>query len=243
MMKKTVIIAILAAVMLTAKAQERVGTWSVIPKIGLSFAKMTDNTIYVGLLDGASNLTNSPKYKPGLMAGVDIDYQLLDKASITLGAIYSQQGCKYKDMNVLDFQDTKTAVYTQYKNVEYRLQYINIPLTFNYYVFRNFAVKAGVQLDIPIAAKMGLKYVDMTIDKTTNTRTYGTEEELDADIQPMYKKVGCSIPVGISYEYENVILDLRYNIGLTEMAKSEYGGGSRNQVFALTVGYKIPLND
>ena len=48
-----------------------------------------------------------------------------------------------------------------------------------------------------------------------------------------------SIPVGLSYEYKSFVLDVRYNIGVTKIVKDEKGN---NSTFAITLGYKIPLN-
>ena len=47
-----------------------------------------------------------------------------------------------------------------------------------------------------------------------------------------------SIPVGISYEYMNVCLDARYNIGVSKIADGDSG---RNSVFQITLGYKFKL--
>lgn len=54
------------------------------------------------------------------------------------------------------------------------------------------------------------------------------------------KKVNVSIPVGLSYEYMNVILDARYHIGLTKVNKAD-AGDSKNKVFTFTVGYRFGL--
>ena len=47
-----------------------------------------------------------------------------------------------------------------------------------------------------------------------------------------------SIPVGASYEYQNFVLDARYNIGVTKVID---GLDCRNSVFQLTLGYKFKL--
>ena len=47
-----------------------------------------------------------------------------------------------------------------------------------------------------------------------------------------------SVPVGISYEYMNVCLDARYNIGVSKIADGDAG---RNSVFQITLGYKFKL--
>ena len=55
-------------------------------------------------------------------------------------------------------------------------------------------------------------------------------------------KVSLSIPVGISYEYRNVALDLRYNIGVSHVYKEQSSYDvSRGQTVMLTLGYGIDL--
>ena len=55
-------------------------------------------------------------------------------------------------------------------------------------------------------------------------------------------KVSLSIPVGISYEYRNVALDLRYNIGVSHVYKEQSSyDTSRGQTVMLTLGYGIDL--
>ena len=52
------------------------------------------------------------------------------------------------------------------------------------------------------------------------------------------KSVALSIPVGLSYEISNVVLDARYNWGVT---KAFDGLDSKNSVFQVTIGYKFQL--
>lgn len=55
-------------------------------------------------------------------------------------------------------------------------------------------------------------------------------------------KVSLSIPVGISYEYRNVVLDLRYNIGVSHVYKEQSSyDASRGHTVMLTLGYGIDL--
>lgn len=46
-----------------------------------------------------------------------------------------------------------------------------------------------------------------------------------------------SIPVGLSYEISDFVIDARYNFGVTKVAE----GDSKNSVFQFTVGYKFAL--
>ena len=45
-----------------------------------------------------------------------------------------------------------------------------------------------------------------------------------------------AVPVGLSYEYKNLVIDARYNIGLTRMVEDDE---SRNRTFQFTIGYKM----
>ena len=49
-------------------------------------------------------------------------------------------------------------------------------------------------------------------------------------------KFDLSIPVGLSYEFNRITFDARYNIGLTKLIKGE---DIHNKVFVLTLGYKF----
>ena len=55
---------------------------------------------------------------------------------------------------------------------------------------------------------------------------------------PNVNKVDLTIPVGLSYEFCNVVVDARYNWGLTKVIKEQK---VRNSVFQFTVGYKFEL--
>lgn len=55
-------------------------------------------------------------------------------------------------------------------------------------------------------------------------------------------KVNLSIPVGIAYEYRNVAIDLRYNIGVTHVYKEQdMYDVSRGKTVMLTLGYGFDL--
>jgi hypothetical protein len=49
------------------------------------------------------------------------------------------------------------------------------------------------------------------------------------------------IPVGLSYEYKNVVLDARYYFGLTKIDNTENPEDVRNRYFSVTLGYRFHL--
>ena len=110
-----------------------------------------------------------------------------------------------------------------YNNVKTtsKLDYINIPIMANVYVAKGLAVKLGVQPAFNVNSEV----------KVSGGK-YSTSADADA------KSFDFSIPVGISYEYSNVVLDARYNWGLTKVAD---GSDSKNSVFQITLGYKFDL--
>jgi hypothetical protein len=93
--------------------------------------------------------------------------------------------------------------------LKYNLGYINVPVMANVYVIPGLAVKLGLQ-------------PGFCIDKD-DTKA---------------KSVDLAIPVGLSYEYNNFVLDGRYNFGVTK-AVSKFD--AKNSVFQITLGYKFEI--
>ena len=94
-------------------------------------------------------------------------------------------------------------------SVTWAPSYVNIPVVANVYVVKNLAVKLGVQPGFCVGKdKIKVNTFDL------------------------------SIPVGLSYEYNNFVVDGRYNFGVTNVAK---GFNTKNSVFQFTVGYKFEL--
>lgn len=54
------------------------------------------------------------------------------------------------------------------------------------------------------------------------------------------KKLNLSLPLGVSYEYKNLCLDLRYNLGMTDVIDLS-GSSSKNRTIMLTLGYGIKI--
>ena len=68
--------------MLPAMAQPKVGTVSVLPRVGVALANLPGDKMYIAGGVG-DNMTYSARYKAGLMAGVDIDWQFMPNLSAT----------------------------------------------------------------------------------------------------------------------------------------------------------------
>ena len=90
----------------------------------------------------------------------------------------------------------------------------------DFYVARGLALKTGVQFGFLMNAKAD-----------------------EGDIKNSCEKFNFSIPVGISYEISNFVLDIRYNIALTKVNKYDSGHNEKNRsdLVQFTVGYKFEL--
>lgn len=111
-------------------------------------------------------------------------------------------------------------------DVTYKMDYITVPVVANFYIVKGLAIKAGVQPGFNIKANME------------------ASNNVNADFDEAVKKFDLSIPVGLSYEFHNVVLDARYNLGVTKMFDlGKVDLDTKNLAFQLTLGYKFTLKD
>ena len=163
-----------------------------------------------------ANLTEVKGSDPrvGLVAGVEGEYQASDIFSVSAGVLYSMQGSKY-EYELLN---------QKYKSTN-KLDYINVPIMANVYVTKGLAVKLGVQPGFNVSSS-----------NKQEVNTFAGSGSSTFDVKA--KSVDFSIPVGLSYEYNNFQLDARYNWGLT---KAFENSKAKNSVFQITLGYKFDL--
>ena len=159
--------------------------------------------------------TDDADARIGFTAGAEVDYQVTDMFALTAGALYSQQGCKFGE----------GVTYATIK-----LDYINIPILANFYIVDGFALKIGIQPGFLVNDKMKVEADGVSMEIGAD-QLFGGNSLKDIDF---------SIPVGASYEFSNVKLDVRYNFGVSPAIKV-FGESSMNSVFQLTVGYKFAL--
>ena len=187
-------IAVMAVVALTANAQNTLrdnGSFTLQPKVGIG----------VGTLDGTwtTAVGVDRKSRIGFLAGAEAEYYTNEWLGIAAGLNYAQQGWKLEGT--------------------YKLDYLNIPITANFYVLQGLALKTGVQLGFLLSAKA---------------------ESLN--IKDAYESVNFSIPIGLSYEYENLVFDARYNIGVSTVNKNSNSDNKYHSgLVQFTIGYKFQL--
>lgn len=229
-MKKLMMIAALLVATVSANAQFEAGTFSLQPKIGGVISKVSNMPdIKIPTAAGVS-LDADKSFYAGALIGVEAEYQLADMFSLAAGLNFAMQGCQWEDTELKIGGES-----LKLKDNKIQLNYLNLPIVANVYLFKGFAVKTGVQLGFLLSAKR--KY-DMTgsIGGSSATVKY------DEDVKDQCKKFDVSIPIGVSYQVPTVpvYIDARYNLGLTKIVK-DIDESVKNQVFQLTVGYKFAL--
>ena len=155
------------------------------------------------------------KPRLGIVGGAEFEYQIMQKLSLSAGMLYSQQGEKAKIKETFQVTD-----------ITAKTDYLNFPILANVYVAKGLAVKFGVQPGVNV--KAGYSVNNSSFEWEGNLSYYGIH----------VKTFDLAIPVGLSYELKNFVIDARYNIGVTKMAE---GDESRNRTFQFTIGYKKDL--
>lgn len=161
-----------------------------------------------------STLTNwdDAKMKVNLVYGVEFEHFFTEDFSAAAGLLFTNQGAKFEGENQM------------------KLYYAAFPITANYYVLPGLAVKAGVQPAYRVKAQ--LKDGDMTVDFDRYIETVFNDDDFNMP------KFELEIPVGLSYEYNGITLDARYNFGLTKLITG-IDDAIYQRVIVVTLGYKF----
>ena len=213
-----------------AQAQPKWGTWSVVPHVGVSFANLTKDAINVPY-----NGTSHSQTRIGFSGGADVYYQLTDKLALSGGVAYTQAGCNFKDIPA----DLNAKHGTVFHNAYFNLGYVDVPLLAHIYISKDLALSIGCQPSFLTKATSQTEMQDYETDGKGGIK-YDKNEVSEGDVKHWYKKTAFAIPVGISYEYENVMLTARYNFGLSNVYGHDLGD-SKNRIITVSVGYKFNL--
>lgn len=234
----TIVMLLLSTVGAVAQGTEEspVGKFSVIPRIGVVLSNWSNNKVYL-TEDNVEAMKS--KYQAGFLGGVDVEYRATEQVGVSLGAYYAKQGFKWPSMQTESKKDGQTVL-SGTNNQHVDLNYIQVPLLVKAYVTRQFCMMVGVQAGFLCGdGKYKGEASEVIIDKDGNS-TYNEKEPFNVPWPA--KKVDISIPIGVSYEYQNVILDARYNLGLSKVDKvANMPSQSKTNAFTFSVGYRFTL--
>lgn len=108
--------------------------------------------------------------------------------------------------------DVSTATSSQ----ALELAYVNIPILLKFYLVGGLNLQAGPQFGFLASASQG-----------------GT------DIKNMVKGMDTSVALGAGFDISKFVIDARYNLGLSEINDAAGSTAAKNQVFQLSVGFKL----
>ena len=199
-MKKMMMIAAMMVATVAAKAQFEPGTFTLQPKVGVTLATISsDNT----------------KFKFGMAAGIEGQYQLNNWFGLSAAVMYSQQGAKAKNYDL-----------------KLNTEYINIPVMAKFYVTKGLSLNVGLQPGFMTKAKA--KGDGRTIDVKSNCN------KVDFSI-PM--SIAYEFENGLSFEarYATGLTNVGKDAFDSTSSSWDKTFQNKNEVFMLTVGYKFSL--
>lgn len=228
-MKKMILLAAMAVATLGASAQARFEPGKCTMQIryggtGSMLSSMPDLN--------ANGKTIEATATGGYFFGVDVEYYLNERFSLSAGLNSSQAGTGWED-----YDYNLNGTYVEVTESALKTSYVSVPLTVNWYVLKGLALKTGVQFSHLTRAKNYslTEYSEGGVDYTTTA---------ESNCKNDFNKFDVSIPIGLSYEFKfPIVLDLRYNMGLTNVNKHDAidGKDHRNMQFVFTFGYKFRL--
>ena len=209
-MKKSLLLLAFLAMTVSAQAQHEEGDVTIQPRVGVTFSNITGDDLF----------SEDTKMKVNVTYGFEVEYSFTDKLSIAGGLLFTDQGYKF------DYYDINNSKYT----AKFNNYYAAVPITLNYYLVEGLAIKAGVQPAFRVKTKLVADGMKLDLDDAIDFLFQNKEVTVN--------KFDLMIPVGLSYEYKNIVFDARYNFGLIKVFKG-LDVTSRNSLITLTLGYKL----
>lgn len=135
----------------------------------------------------------------------------LTKIGIQPEIIFSQQGSKFS------FNGDE---------LESNFNYVNIPIMLKLYTIAGINIQAGPQFGFVTKAEQ--ETIDFNGVKTTQ------------DVKDQFKGSDISLGLGLGWDLPfGLTVDARYNLGLSKIDDDAALNATRNQVFQLSLGYKL----
>lgn len=108
-------------------------------------------------------------------------------------------------------------------DAQFRLNYLDLPILANFYIYKGLALKVGLQPSILLNANVKGKLIQT---------------------QPVHSRIrsyDCAVPLGISYDFtDRLILDIRYTMGGYGVLKNlDINNLNNNSVLSVTIGYRL----
>lgn len=221
-MKKILLSALMAVVALTASAQRSdEGTFTLTPQLGFAYSSGFNCSTEITIADSPL-FSYQRKGRSGFVAGAELGYQLNSWLRPSVGVLYQYTG--YDVTDLVGRQDIL--------DYSHNIHYLNVPILANFYIFHGFAIKAGIQPSFLLGSTYKMEGEKASTTENLNATTF-------------------HIPVGVSYEWRNFVVDARVNFALSDAEKEHMTYKILDEVYdipvlkngylQLTLGYKFEL--
>ncbi|WP_033961891.1 porin family protein [Psychroserpens jangbogonensis] len=178
----------------------------------------SQNDIYFGIKSGlnlstqdVNNSLTSYSKRPGFTGGAFFLFDFSD-FSIQSEFTFSQQGA--------DITFDNEDLYGKFS-------YLNVPILFKYSLNSGINFQAGPQIGFLLCAK-------------SNYHPILKQKYKEQSYTKAYKSVDFSASFGVGWESKkNILIDARYNLGLSSINDNEGVPDTKNNVISITIGYKL----
>lgn len=232
---------------ISVAAQE--SRWSLKPNGGITVATLSGDEVEY-LKDGW-----------GWTLGVEAERRLSERLGLSLG-IHFTKNLVNDDRRVIS---SDRFYYIEFYDLSMKSECLTLPLMVNFHITKGLTAKFGVQPTLLLAARERYKYLgyQWRVAPLVVPETPPSEDEInrfgeyrwDKGVRKQCQRLGTMIPVGLSYEWRNIQLDVRYHFALynllkddkvkhipwSEMLNSLTGKSVKSRYLQLTVGYRFNL--
>lgn len=147
-----------------------------------------------------SNAFNDPNGRTSFNLGLLAEIPVTDRFSVQPEVLYSGQG--------YDISERDNA-----NDIEYQLDYINIPVLAKFYVTDGLALEAGPQVGFLVNSE-----IDYNPSSTNDNNSISLSED-------QFNTIDLSAALGASYKFQGgFFVNGRYNIGLTDIYDDSFSG-------------------
>lgn len=198
-MKKLVMIAAMMVAAVCANAQKSlipVGGFGLMPKVGLNVSQVSgDHT----------------KFKAGIAAGIEGQYQINEWLGLSAGLMYEQQGSGF-----------------EHSDYKLKTEYINVPILVKFYVVKGLSLNVGLQPGFMTKGKFG------------DSNEIDVKDDLNTFDFSMPFSVAYEFPIGLSVEarFTDGLTNVFKSDNNSWWKDADK---NKNQILQLTVGYKFAL--
>ena len=233
MKNKNLIFGLLSLMVSTAAVAQGESKWAVRPMAGMTVATLAGEDTS----DNSSSLAWA--------GGVEASLKLSDRLSLSSGVIYTRERIKSDERIV----HGDTSFQLELSNARMTFERINVPLMANLHLGYGISLKAGLQAGFRIGYTATVDYEGFYVKPTDQNVLVGSPEWQAQPRVPVSGKetshnatairtFDLSVPVGLSYEWKNVELDVRYHFGLTNIMKDQ---NAKRRCLMVTLGYNFQL--